>query len=504
MTRVWSATLDGVRGAPIEVEVRISSQLPRVDVVGLPEAAVRESVSRIRGAIAAAGLTFPDRRVTVNLAPAELRKSGAGLDLPMALGVIAASGELAPETLVGRAFMGELALDGRLRPTRGTLAAVLAARELGATEAIVPAASAARASHAPGIRVIGADRLGAVLGHLVGEDPLDPTPGPAPGKPEPGATDADASGECLSDVRGQRQAKRALEVAAAGGHGLLMVGPPGTGKTLLARRLPGLLPPLADDERLESLCVLDASDLLAPQGPMPRGRPFRAPHHGASAAGLLGGGHPIRPGEVSLAHHGVLFLDELPEFDRRCLESLREVLEAGVVRIARANQRCELPARFQLVAAANPCPCGFYGTPDRDCRCDDASLARYRKRLSGPLLDRIDLQVRIGAVAWDVLRAPPSGPTSDALRSRIVAARVRQRARGVAHNAALPDARLDALVEADESALELLGRAVDRLRLSARGVRRVLRVARTIADLDARPRTAAEDVAEALQLRQPL
>ena len=504
MTRVWSAALSGVHGAAIEVEVRISSQLPRVDVVGLPEAAVRESVSRIRGAISAAGLSFPDRRVTVNLAPAELRKNGAGLDLPIAIGILAASDLLPPEALGVRAFVGELALDGRLRATRGSLAAVLAVRDIGAMEVIVPAASLERARHAPGIRVLGARDLKQIVDYL--RDPTESLVSVRPSVTRPVIRPviepaAQTSRDCLSDIRGQSQAKRALEVAAAGGHGLLMTGPPGTGKTLLARRLPGLLPALGEAERLEALCVLDASDLLTPDQVIPEAPPFRAPHHSASAAGLLGGGNPIRPGEVSLAHHGVLFLDELPEFDRRCLESMREVLEQGVVRIARANFRCELPARFQLIAASNPCPCGYYGSPDRDCRCDDAALARYRKRLSGPLLDRIDLSVEVGAVPWSTLRGGATGPTSEQVRKRVARARDRQQSRGLVHNAAIPDARLEELVGAEESGLELLGRAVETLHLSARAARRVLRVARTIADLEGLDATPAEAIAEALQMR---
>jgi magnesium chelatase family protein len=509
MTHVWSAAVVGVTGVPVEVEVRISSQLPCVDVVGLPEAAVRESISRIRGAIAASGLPFPDRRVTVNLAPAELRKNGAGLDLPIAIAILAGAGALPADALAGRGFVGELALDGRLRATRGTLAALLALRAVGVREAIVPAGCALRARHAPDLEVRAAEDLRAVVAHLVGAEGL-PTAGslararPPVGR-DPGAGPRGESPDelpCLSDIRGQGLAKRALEVAAAGGHGLLLTGPPGTGKTLLARRLPGLLPPLRDEERLEAFCILDAAGVVAPEAPIPDRAPFRAPHHTASAAGLLGGGHPIRPGEVSLAHHGVLFLDELPEFDRRCLESLREVLEQGVVRIARANGTWELPARFQLVAAANPCACGGYGTPGRDCRCDDAALARYRRRLSGPLVDRVDLVVGVGEVPWAVLNGPIDGPTSAIVRARVAQARARQQARGLRDNAAIPDARLDALVAAEPDALRLLGRAVERLHLSARVARRLLRVARTIADLDGREATSTADVAEALSMRQ--
>ena len=507
MTRVWSAAVVGVTGVPVEVEVRISSQLPCVDVVGLPEAAVRESISRIRGAISAAGLPFPDRRVTVNLAPADLRKNGAGLDLAIAIAILAGGGSLPAEALAGRAFVGELALDGRLRATRGVLASLLALRAQ-AREAIVPAACAERARHAPGLDVRAAPDLAAVLSHLLGAERLPSAAALCEGQAfetggdAAGGDEAEDALPCLSEVRGQPLAKRALEVAAAGGHGLLLTGPPGTGKTLLARRLPALLPPLREDERLEAFCIADAAGIIAPEAPIPDRPPFRAPHHTASAAGLLGGGNPIRPGEASLAHRGVLFLDELPEFDRRCLESLREVLEQGVVRIARANGTWALPARFQLIAAANPCACGGYGSPGRDCRCDDAALARYQRRLSGPLVDRIDLVVGVGEVPWSVLNGPVDGPASAVVRERVARARAIQELRGFAPNAALPDTRLDTLVAAESAALALLGRAVERLHLSARVARRLLRVARTIADLEGREQTSSADVAEALSMRQ--
>jgi magnesium chelatase family protein len=500
VSRVLAAALLGVEGLAVEVEVRISSQLPRMDIVGLADAAVRESDARVRAAIASAGFSFPDRRVTVNLAPAHLRKSDPGLDLPIAIGVLAASGAVEPDALERSGFVAELALDGRLRPVRGALALCLALRDAGCARVIVARGNEREAALAPGVDVLVAAELGAVVAHLAGAEPL--APAAAPQRPPGGARAPE-----LADVRGQDHAKRALEIACAGGHALFLRGAPGCGKTMLARRVPALLPALDFDEALEVARIHGAAGRLAGDVALVWERPFRAPHHTASPAGLLGGGNPPRPGEISLAHHGVLFLDELPEFDRRALEALRQVLEEQRITIARARTSCVFPARFQLVAAANPCPCGWLGSGARDCRCHDAALARYAGRLSGPLLDRFDLQAELQPVAWSALDAPASTPRSDEVRARVEGARRRQaeRSRGRwSTNAEIPDAELDVAVAAAAEARALLGRAVERLGLSARAARRTLRVARTIADLAGEPHTPPGAVAEALGYRDRL
>ena len=487
-----SRALAGLTAPEVTVEVHLANGLPSFTIVGLPDTEVKESRDRVRAALVNSRFEFPARRITVNLAPAELRKESGRFDLPIALGILAASRQLEAGDLRKYEFAGELSLTGELRPVRGALAMTWRAAQDGRAF-VLPPRSADEAALVDGADIYQAGSLLDVCAHLTGGQPLA-RPGARTETSAPVYPD-------LSEVKGQAQAKRALEVAAAGGHSVLMVGPPGTGKSMLAARFPGLLPPMSGSEALESgaLASLGSAGFRPEQW---KQRPYRAPHHSASMVALVGGGSDPRPGEISLAHNGVLFLDELPEFDRRVLEALREPLESGRVAVSRAARQAEYPARFQLIAAMNPCPCGYLGHYAGKCRCTPDQVARYRGKISGPLIDRIDIQIEVPTLREEELTSVGRGESSAGVRDRVAAARALQVARQGKVNAQLSPREVEKFCPAEAEGVSLLKQAIARLNLSARAYHRVLKLARTIADLAGSATIGASQMAEAIQYRR--
>ncbi|MGQ9424862.1 YifB family Mg chelatase-like AAA ATPase [Gilvimarinus sp. F26214L] len=487
---VYTRARAGIDAPLVTVEAHLSNGLPALSIVGLPETAVKESKDRVRSALLNSHFEFPARRITINLAPADLPKEGGRYDLAIALGILAASGQIPPDALAGFEFLGELALSGQLRHIRGALPASMACGREGRA-LILPDSNAEEAALCRTTRVYKAVSLLEVCAQLHGREDLPR----ARFNSSASLTDYPD----LSEVKGQAQAKRALEVAAAGGHNVLFYGPPGTGKTMLASRLPGILPPLSETEALEAAAIASVATGAAPRHWLQR--PFRAPHHSASAAALVGGGSNPRPGEISLAHRGVLFLDELPEFQRQVLEVLREPLESGQICISRANAQVEFPARFQLVAAMNPCPCGYLGAGDDRCRCTPDQVLRYRRKISGPLLDRFDLQVPVNAVDTRRFQSAQAGDESSRIQARVVASRERQVSRQGKSNSELAGRELERVCPLDDEMRTMLEHAMERLGLSARAYHRCLRVARTLADMAGKEHIGREQLAEALSYR---